>query len=1221
MARRIVFFCRKQHAGNKSQQFTTVSPSCCSPRVAGSLSSNVKDNEEMESHNLSDISVLCSYVHLQKLELPHNKIKDLSCVNHMPYLVTLDAAHNEISDFFEFQPPKNLKEVNFSHNRMTKMKDLAAYLSLSKLDLDYNSFTEISGLEHCCNLTHLSLAHNKISRISGLDSLPLTYLCLKGNQLTKIEGLDNLKNLQMLDLSLNRITRLSGLENLHLLGTINMEKNLICEIQECKHIHDLLLLRDLSLLGNPLQEQSDYHLAVIFLLQHLTVLDQEKVTPEEKVSSVNKYDPPLELVAARDHITHLVHELMQPQILYDSTLPSADSPYPMLVLTGPQGCGKRELVHRLCQEFNEYFAYGTSHTTRGPYFGEENGIDYHFVSEEDFQNLIHMGKFIQTMQYGGHSYGLSRDAIEDVAREGLACCVHMELEGVFSLKKSYFEPQYILLIPTQVEKYTGHLKNRGLYTAAQIDVAVSRIELYTHTNRQRPGFFDNVIPCDDWEEAYHRLRQVVKEYLLLDEQEEGKNHRASSDNTSTASGPDSEVKSHVPMSRSGSATLMSDSVAALDPSDPSYRAYITKIQAELRPQRSLTELASIRRRERLVREAVVGKGPGVYSQLFKSSAQIGSTFKCNDDPGTHFLEDKKEHYSVICHFSSSSDELHSSSALSLPTSAGVLSGFVEPLHSSVLGQSSEGIKNYVQSGPPPDSPSPGTEQLPAAASPSSDRRPGSNVKPILPPIPTGRKTPAAATPPSPIPSPKLVNYLGHTASDTGVATDPSKVQKVQEWSVPTSLQEVCRFVGLASYYRRFVKDFASIAEPLHALTKKNAPFQWTEKCQLAFDELKHLLTTAPVLGYPLDQGDMILDTDASDIDIGGVLSQIQQGRERVLAYGSRKLSSAECNYCATQCELLAVVEYTSHFRQYLLGRPFIACTEHSSLHWLTKMKEPEGQLARSFERLGEYNFEIIHRPGRLHSNVDSLSRRPCCHCQSYPCKLPDPSPSSAVVPHMLHSDQGQNFESEVFQGMCAQFGMEKTHTTPFQPQSDGQVERFNATLQKILATTAERCHWDWDLMIPCALMADRATKHSTTAFSPNFMMFVHEVSEPIDLVAGLPPDSDLPTSVPSTQYKVGDAVLYLVKGTRKVKNKVRKLLPSYEGPYFILGQLDDLVYCIQKEPRTKGKVFHHDQLKPYCCREPLDNTWALEQAWGWTPEEVAPPTLDQDSANSELYLS
>ncbi|XP_040886596.1 leucine-rich repeat and guanylate kinase domain-containing protein [Toxotes jaculatrix] len=705
----------------------------------------------LPNHNLSDISILCSYVHLQKLELPHNKIRDLSCVSHMPYIVILDASHNEISNFFGFQPPKNLKEVNFSHNRMTKMKDLSAYSSLSQLDLDYNSFSEISGLEQCCKLTHLSLAHNRISRISGLDSLPLTHLCLRGNQLGKIEGLENLKNLQVLDLSLNRITSLSGLQNLHLLGSVNLEKNLIGEIQECKHIHDLFLLRDLNLLGNPVQEHQDYRLSVVFLLQHLTVLDQEKVTAEEKVSSVNKYDPPMDVVAARDHMTHLVYQLMQPQVIFESTLPSADSPYPMLVLTGPQGCGKRELAHRLCQDLNEYFAYGTCHTTRGCYSGEENGIDYHFVSEEDFQNMIHMGRFIQTMRYGGHSYGLTRDAIEEVAREGLACCVHMELEGVFSLKNSYFEPRYILLIPTQVEKYTGHLKSRGLYTPAQIDMAVSRIELYANTNRQRPGFFDNVIPCDDWEEAYQTLRQVVKEYLLLEEQEGENNNRASPDNTSTVSGHEPEEKPPSPLSRSGSGTLTSHSATALHPSDPSYRNYFAKIQAELSPQKSPAELASIRRREQLVREAIVGKSPGVYSQLFKSSHQTAPSSLQNHDPGTHFSED-----------SSSSDGSRASSVLSVPSSAGAFSGLVD---TSVPGHVLETPRDHLAPDQTPDTPQPDTDRLAAVASTSSERRPGSNVKPILPPIPTGRKTPAVPSPaPSPRPSPNATVGEGGDAN-------------------------------------------------------------------------------------------------------------------------------------------------------------------------------------------------------------------------------------------------------------------------------------------------------------------------------------------------------------------------------------------------------------------------------------------------------------------------
>uniref|UniRef100_A0A3Q2XHD2 Leucine rich repeats and guanylate kinase domain containing n=1 Tax=Hippocampus comes TaxID=109280 RepID=A0A3Q2XHD2_HIPCM len=414
-------------------------------------------------HIVLDISVLSNYVHLQKLELSNNRITDLSCVSHMPFLVILDVSHNEISDFFGFDPPKNLKEVNFSYNILTQMKDMSAYEALVKLELDHNRLKRIHGLEKCCKLTYLSVAHNTITSICSLDDVPLKDLNLdnnnRGNHLTSTEGLENLKRIHTLDLSVNRISSLAGLNNLHLLGSINLERN------------------------------QKY---LLFLIQHLTLLDQEKVTIEEKVLSINKYDPPLDVVAARDHMTQLMYQLMQPQHLYDTTLPSADAPYPMLVLTGPQGCGKREMAHRLCEDFEDFFAYGSVHTTREPYFGEVNGSDYHFVSEEEFELL---GAFLQTVQYGGHKYGLSRDAIEDVAREGLACCVQMELEGVLSLKKSIFEPRYILLIPTIAENYKAMLRSRNLYTDAQIEAALSRIELYDNFNRERPGFFNNVIRC------------------------------------------------------------------------------------------------------------------------------------------------------------------------------------------------------------------------------------------------------------------------------------------------------------------------------------------------------------------------------------------------------------------------------------------------------------------------------------------------------------------------------------------------------------------------------------------------------------------------------------------------------------------------------------------------------------------------------------------------------
>ena len=189
------------------------------------------------------------------------------------------------------------------------------------------------------------------------------------------------------------------------------------------------------------------------------------------------------------------------------------------------------------------------------------------------------------------------------------------------------------------------------------------------------------------------------------------------------------------------------------------------------------------------------------------------------------------------------------------------------------------------------------------------------------------------------------------------------------------------FLGLASYHRRFIVDFSIVAEPLYRLSKKGVKFQWEPEQRKAFEELKHGLTSAPVLAYPdfsPDAGLFVLDTDASQrLGIGTVLSQVQaDGTERVVACGSRSLNDHERNYCTTRLEILALVTYVDYFRYYLAGCKFLVRTDHHSLKWLMSFREPEGQVARWLERLQEYNFEVEHRAGKLHYNADAMSRKP-----------------------------------------------------------------------------------------------------------------------------------------------------------------------------------------------------------------------------------------------------
>ena len=226
-----------------------------------------------------------------------------------------------------------------------------------------------------------------------------------------------------------------------------------------------------------------------------------------------------------------------------------------------------------------------------------------------------------------------------------------------------------------------------------------------------------------------------------------------------------------------------------------------------------------------------------------------------------------------------------------------------------------------------------------------------------------------------------VKYLGHVISREGISVDQEKVTKVATWPTPTSTQEVQRFLGFAGYYRRFIRDFAEIAKPLHHITEKATPFRWSTESQLAFETLRKELITAPLLAHPDFTQKFILDTDASDTGLGAVLSQLdKEGQERVVAYGSRILSKAERKYCVTRRELLAVVTFTKQFRPYLVGRRFLLRTDHGSLLWLQNFRDPEGQLARWLERLQELDFEVVHRKGRKHTNADALSRLPCQQC-------------------------------------------------------------------------------------------------------------------------------------------------------------------------------------------------------------------------------------------------
>ena len=235
-----------------------------------------------------------------------------------------------------------------------------------------------------------------------------------------------------------------------------------------------------------------------------------------------------------------------------------------------------------------------------------------------------------------------------------------------------------------------------------------------------------------------------------------------------------------------------------------------------------------------------------------------------------------------------------------------------------------------------------------------------------------------------------VLFLGHLVSRSGVQPNPKLIESVVEWKAPTNGKEVQQYLGLVNYYRRFVPAFSDIAAPLTELTSKHTEFFWNYGAQEAFLKLKEALCSAPILSFPMDSGDFVLDTDASAISIGAVLQQVQNGEERVISYGSKKLNKEQRRYCVTRRELLAVVVFLREFRHYLLGKEFLIRTDHSCLTWLIKFKEPQGQLARWIEYIYQFKFSIVHRDGKKHGNADAMSRLPPSSegCDEYLPEIP-----------------------------------------------------------------------------------------------------------------------------------------------------------------------------------------------------------------------------------------
>lgn len=224
-----------------------------------------------------------------------------------------------------------------------------------------------------------------------------------------------------------------------------------------------------------------------------------------------------------------------------------------------------------------------------------------------------------------------------------------------------------------------------------------------------------------------------------------------------------------------------------------------------------------------------------------------------------------------------------------------------------------------------------------------------------------------------------IRYLGHIVSAKGMEPDPSHVEAIRNAPVPTEIGTIRSFLGLASYYSRFVPHFSTITEPLRELTRKDVPFAWTPEVQQAFDTVKEVIANSVTLHLFDPDLPVVVATDASAYGLGAVLLQEKEGVEVPVAFASRTLSGAERNYSVGEKEALACVWACEKWFQYIWGRHFTLRTDHQSLTTLLSSRGSGRQtmrIARWATRLMRFNYTVEYCPGAQNCAADALSRLP-----------------------------------------------------------------------------------------------------------------------------------------------------------------------------------------------------------------------------------------------------
>lgn len=219
-----------------------------------------------------------------------------------------------------------------------------------------------------------------------------------------------------------------------------------------------------------------------------------------------------------------------------------------------------------------------------------------------------------------------------------------------------------------------------------------------------------------------------------------------------------------------------------------------------------------------------------------------------------------------------------------------------------------------------------------------------------------------------------VNYLGYIINQDGCLPNPNKIECIIKYPTPKNVTETQRFLGMANYFRKYVRNYAFLAKPMYNLLRKGQAFLWDSKCTASFESLKTALTTPPVLIFPNFNEVFIITTDASNVGVAAVLSQGNLPNDRPIQFCSKVLNGAQRNYSTIEKELYAIVYATEMFRHYILGVHFLLYTDHRPLVHLFNLKNPTSRLYRWRMALSEFTFKIVYKRGSQNTVADALSR-------------------------------------------------------------------------------------------------------------------------------------------------------------------------------------------------------------------------------------------------------